>query len=92
MIAVSAVLAVAAVIVLVLATVLIVRAAHDIRAMRNGANEQITLLRKQMKVVLTDAQRTNATAKRILDRSYRHQKAVDDILYHAERERERLNG
>lgn len=88
-------------VVLVLAVALSVYAAAaifaaqaDIRQMRDEAQDQIIALRKQMKCVLRDAQRTNATATRVLNKQYRQQKDVDDILYHAKiaRERAELNG
>jgi hypothetical protein len=58
------------------ATVFVVRAARAIFAIR----EQAVALRKQTKQILSDAQRTNATAKRILDRTYAFQKQVDVVL------------
>lgn len=94
-------LTISLVVVLVLALGLTVYAAgailsarSDISAMRAEAEDHIVALRKQMKCVIKDVQRTNSIAKRTLDKQYRQQKDVDDILYHAkiERERAKLNG
>jgi hypothetical protein len=53
--------------------------------------EQLLAVRKQMKAVLRDASRTNADAKRLLQRQYAQQADVNDILYWAKERRGELN-
>lgn len=61
------------------------------RAMLAIRSEALAL-RKQMKAVLRDASRTNADATRLLQKQYRQQEDVNDILYWAKERKGELNG
>lgn len=67
---------VALILVAVIATVFVARASVAIVQMRRD----VASLRKQTKQMLTNAQRTEATAKRILDRAYRYQEQIDVLM------------
>lgn len=64
------------VLVAVAATVFVARASVAIVQMRRD----VAALRKQTKQMLTNAQRTEATAKRILDRAFKYQEKIDVLM------------
>jgi hypothetical protein len=71
-----AVCTVVLVLVAVVAAVFVARAAHAIVAI----HRQTTALYKQTKQILTNTQRTNASAKRILERQYEFAKKQDTVF------------
>lgn len=65
---------------------------HKHQAAMDTMAEDLTALRKQIKALLRHANRALSTTDRIIDKQYRQQKDVDDILYWAKERRGELNG